>query len=432
MEATKREITHPAKPVFITLPNPKIMKRSHLLMVMILFLLSGSSLRAQTYDLADLVRMKQDTVSKVLITKLKGNQCYIPMDFNSADIKDMSAFREIKDYTVTKVELVYSQYRKSDLFSQPVLNIKRLEALKKEAPEAFTSSLTQWKFTAQTACTNEDDAKNLFHGFILTYRTERPAPLARNEMESMKNVVAYYTHDYKSMIVPASYKSVKKDMMPKPEGYDYYFRDTTVLAVLDRQKEWKDAVVVCDVTGSMNPYLVQTLIWLKLNCKATKAGSYTFFNDGDNKPDSEKKMGATGGVYTTSINTYDSVQNLMFTAMTNGGGGDAPENNIEAILQALKDKPDAKEIIMIADNYANVKDIAMLPRVNKPVRVIVCGADKGINTDYLNIAKATGGSIHTIERDLTDLIKLSEGETFTFKSQKYKLEKGKFKLLYDM
>jgi hypothetical protein len=241
MEASKRDIAGLTKPTFISLLNPIAMKRITLLMVMIALLLSGTMLHAQTYDLSELVRMRQDTVSKVYVTKLKPNQCYIPMDFNSSDIKDMSAFREIKDYTITKVELVYSYYKKYDLFSQPQLNIKRLETLQKEAPEAFTSSLTQWKFTAQTACNNEEEARGLFHGFILTYRAEKPSPILASEVDRMKDVVAYYTHDYKSMVKPASYKMGKADMMPKPEGYEYYFRDTTVLAVLDRQKAWKEA-----------------------------------------------------------------------------------------------------------------------------------------------------------------------------------------------
>ncbi len=411
------------------LPVSNDTKCTNLLLVMILLLVSGLSLQAQTYDLSDLVRMKQDTVSRIFITKLKPNQCYLPMDFNSADIKDLSAYREVRDFTITKVELVYSQYQRDELFQQPDLNIKRLEALKKEAPEAFASSLTQWKFTAQTACANEEEAKGLFHGFILTYRAERGVPISTAYKTDMRNAVAYYTRDYKSMVKPAGYKY---DIAPKPESYDAFFRDTTVLAVLDRQKEWKDALVVCDVTGSMSPYLVQTLVWLKLNCKSTRAGSYTFFNDGDGKQDSEKKIGATGGIYITHEKGYDSVEHMMFRAMDNGGGGDAPENNLEAVIKALRDNPDAKEIVMIADNLANVKDMALLPRVNRPVHVIVCGSAAGINTDYLNIARATGGSIHTMEKDLTDLMSLNEGEVITFRAQKYVVDHGRFKLVYSM
>ncbi len=406
--------------------------KSNLLALAIAMLLPFAILHAQTYELSELVRMKQDTIAKVQITKLKANQCYIPMDFNSAEIKDLSAYREIKDYAITKVELVYSQYKKDNYFDQPVLNIKRLQTLQKEAPEAFANSMTQWKFTAQTRCNTEEEAKKLFHGFILTYRAEWPVPISAGGMENMKKAVDYYTRDYTSMVKTAGMKSVKRDMMPKPEGYDNFFRDTTVLTVLDRQKNWKNSVVVCDVTGSMHPYLVQTLIWLKLNSRSTKTGGYTFFNDGDNKPDIEKKIGRTGGIYSSNSNVFDSLENVMFKAMSNGSGGDAPENNIEAILQAINENPHTKEIVMIADNYANVKDIALLDRVKVPVRVVVCGVDRGINTDYLNIACATGGSIHTIESDLTDLVRYNEGETFTFRSQKYKVDKGRFRLVYDM
>jgi hypothetical protein len=102
------------------------------------------------------------------------------------------------------------------------------------------------------------------------------------------------------------------------------------------------------------------------------------------------------------------------------------------LIKTQERAPECKEIIMIADNFANVKDISLLEKVKKPVHIILCGARVGVNLDYLNIARATGGSVHTIEQDLEDLAKLNEGETITIKGQKFKIEKGKFKLVYEV
>jgi hypothetical protein len=85
--------------------------------------------------------------------------------------------------------------------------------------------------------------------------------------------------------------------------------------------------------------------------------------------------------------------------------------------------------ILIADNWSNIKDYSLMKFVNKPIKIILCGAFLGVNTQYLDLAKATGGSIHTIEEDLTELSALNEGEILKILGKKYIIEKGKFKML---
>lgn len=403
-----------------------------------LLLVSTYFLSAQVVTPDELVRFKQDTTSRYYVSKIKTNQVYIPMDFNSAEMKDLSAWREIKYNTILKVELVYTAYRKSDYFDQPKLNIERLNALRKNAPEAFNSTLTKWKFIAQTDCKTEDEAKNLFHGFVITYRPELAAPLSSDQYDLIHCTVEKYTNpDYSKLIKSAAYGKTKPDLAdaPKPPicGENVMeLRDTAVLSVLNRKTDWKNFAIVCDVTGSMTPYMAQTLIWLKLNAKATKVSSYTFFNDGDGKMDAEKKVGETGGVYAQKTMVYDTIENFLFATMRKGSGGDAPENNLEAVIKTLEKFPDTKEIVMIADNPANVKDIELLYKIRKPIRIVLCGTGYGINADYLNIARMTGGSVHTIEKDIEDLVKINEGEYFEFKGQKFKLQYGKFKPVYEM
>ncbi len=83
---------------------------------------------------------------------------------------------------------------------------------------------------------------------------------------------------------------------------------------------------------------------------------------------------------------------------------------------------------MIADNYAPVKDLELLLKFKFPVKIILCGVSSYINSDYLDIARHTGGSIHTMESDIENLMLLKEGESITINKMKYKISGGKFVL----
>jgi len=179
----------------------------------------------------------------------------------------------------------------------------------------------------------------------------------------------------------------------------------------------------------MYPYMKQVALWHTLEMMDKDRSDYIFFNDGDNKPDDKKVIGSTGGIYYNPGNKPDSVIRTMYMAMSKGGGGDAPENNIEACLAAQKTGAKYSELIMIADNYSSVKDIELLPLLKVPVRVVVCGMDNGIHPDYLKIAYLTGGSVHTIEEDIMNLSNLHDGDTLTIGGKQYRFEKSNFFLV---
>lgn len=189
-------------------------------------------------------------------------------------------------------------------------------------------------------------------------------------------------------------------------------KDSTVLKVFQRNQTWNNLNIVCDITGSMSPYIAQVLVWYQIEYSRNpnKVISTTFFNDGDNTPDNQKKIGTTGGIYHVQNPHYSKVESTIFKAVMNGGGGDAPENDIEAIL-ATEEKLNKKaNLVLVADNYTHPRDMILVEKINNPVKVIVCGSEREINSAYLDLARATGGSIHTIEDDIYDLMKLSEGE----------------------
>lgn len=210
--------------------------------------------------------------------------------------------------------------------------------------------------------------------------------------------------------------------------------DTTnsvVFNVLKRNKQWKNKLIVTDLTGSMYPYAQQVSTWMKLHfMKDTTSQHFAFFNDGDKKRDEDKKIGATGGVYHCKAKTVEELVSTMELTIKKGQGGDAPENVVEAIIFGLNRSGKVDDVILIADNWANARDIKMLARVKVPVHVILCGVYDGmeINEDYLNIAYKTKGSLHTIEQDITDLMKQSKDKKFNINGVDYIIKNGSIKV----
>jgi hypothetical protein len=210
--------------------------------------------------------------------------------------------------------------------------------------------------------------------------------------------------------------------------YSYTMADSTVSQVFRRQR-WSKAMILADVTGSMYPYTGQLLIWLKLTLTDGMRRQFVFFNDGDEKTNSEKVIGKTGGIYKIETADYNEVQKTIEKAMCNGSGGDAPENNIEALIEAERNCISCDSVVMIADNWAPVKDISLLASIKKPVKVVLCGVYDKIHPDYLNIARKTGGSLHLIEQDIYELSKMKEGEVIEIKGTKYRIVDGLFKIV---
>ncbi|MGZ3885437.1 MAG: toxin-antitoxin system YwqK family antitoxin, partial [Bacteroidia bacterium] len=194
-----------------------------------------------------------------------------------------------------------------------------------------------------------------------------------------------------------------------------------------RRNKWNKKLIVADLTGSMYPFAQQISTWLKLHfLRDSLRQNFVFFNDGDNKRDDQKKIGVTGGVYYCTAKTMDQLVNAMNLTIRNGTGGDAPENVVEAILYGLKKNKNIDNVVLLADNWAKVRDLSLITRVKVPVHVLLCGVYDGmeINPDYLNIAYKTKGSIHTIEQDITDLMMQTSGKKFNINGVDYIIKNG--------
>ena len=314
-------------------------------------------------------------------------------------ILNPNAIKSIKGQAIYSVEVMYTDHPKGMDFD--LLVKQRLASLFLIAPELFSNELITWKVVKQTDC-NENNMYDFFHGIVITYRPSSTVAGLRVEREYLKNVLK------------------GKDIL----------RDSTYIKVMNRNK-WQDVAIVNDFTSSMSPYIAEVLVWHSLNIqkRISLINGYTFFNDGNTTPDDKKIIGKTGGIYNTSSQNLDSILNTAVNTIEHGGGGDNEENNVEALIEAQKQFPKARGLVMVADNWANMRDTALISQVKLPVKVVLCGALSTINTQYIDLAYRTKGSIHTIEEDIVDLRKITEGKVIIINKKRYRLIKGSFEMV---
>ncbi len=239
------------------------------------------------------------------------------------------------------------------------------------------------------------------------------------------------TSTIKCEYIDTTKRTYASDTTRRTNALGKYTTPDVVLRAFERNKHWENCLIATDVTGSMYPYLAQFKVWHAKNLEYNKGNhDFVFFNDGNNKPDHTKITGAVGGNYYIKTSSKAELFKTMNTSMTSGGGGDAPENNIEAVIEGLKMNNKVKAVIMIADNNATPRDLELLHQVNVPIRLIVCGAYNGINTAYLEMVRKNKGSIHTMEDDLLNLFQLKENETFTLDGINYIIENGRIRKMH--
>ena len=328
------------------------------------------------------IKVKLDTVSvkKYKIEKPEKafglEQVVLKVPFGEHEISNPEDAEVLKGNLITSVDLIFTQYPADEDFSE--LNQKRMVMLYFAAPNIFSSNLTKWKLISQTGAKNKTVAAGLFHGFVVTFRKPPSDVLSKEESNYLNKLVR-------------GNESIK---------------DSTVLKILDRNENWQNMCIVGDFTSSMSPYTGQLLCWyaLKMKSEKSKVKNFVFFNDGDDKPLSLKKLGETGGIYSCTAGNVDSVIRCAMNTIRQGTANfDLPENDVEALIYAQKKFPDAKELYLVADNWSNMRDYSLISQVKKPVHVILCGATNEANLQYIELAYQTKGSVHTMEEDLEEI-----------------------------
>lgn len=394
--------------------------------------------------------------------------------------KDWLTIRD--SVVVSKVQIVFSKYpMRNGVYKEiyPLL-LNRIKATIELDPSLNTSEIT-WERVWQTHCENNAQVDQLFHGVVIHYDVpEKPtvkgeiSPIIEKKVENgikenikaashkkshkeMSPVLKYMlnhpttpdalretaeklnTEEAEELILtyyreeakqhedgPITDPVVQLNYMYELEVFARQFpeADTLVGQILDRHPEWKKKIVVNDWTGSMYGYGSQVLLWHLMHLEQSGISTVTLFNDGDKKTTRQKKIGKTKGIYTEHADNPAALLDLFNLVMSKGAGGDGPENDVEAILEAAK-QDSTVEIILIADNSACVRDISLAHQIDRPVRVILCGynQEEGVNPDYVYLTKITGGGIYTLEDDLEQLNVTidSDGLLQAFEDERFKL-----------
>jgi hypothetical protein len=348
----------------------------------------------------DIIAQKEIVAPKYLLNPGKLELMRLPMSYGETAVLTDIEREILKIAKVRQVHVVFTDHPKgADLKSLNKGRIKVVEELRKDL---VSDTLVQWKIIRQTACTSEEEAKKLFHGVIILYEKETFLV----ERATVNNLLP-------KEITP---KEAKRRIKKMP--------DTTVYNVLNEMK-WKDMVVVTDFTSSMYPYSAQLVLWFAINTQQTKISDVFFFNDGDQKPNTEKINGQVGGIYHEHRVNFTDVRNLAYKTAGKGiGGEDLEENDLEALLYAMEKAPNAKGYVLIADNSAPPRDMELIDKIKKPVHIILCGTSGGFDLAYLELARKTGGSLHTMEENLNELMKLKEGQSIRVGKRIYKIIDG--------
>jgi hypothetical protein len=305
-------------------------------------------------------------------------QAALLMEYARAEIQNPEAWQALAGEQVAyEIDLVFTLYPRdvdrwrTNYYSLLNARLRNLFAL----DSSLRDKSIRWNMVMQTNCTTEEEAKQFFHGFVIKYR-----PRNARVVEEVRT--------------PAELRELIRG--------NIVTRDSTVISVLDRNPGWQDMLVVMDWTGSMYQFGAQVVIWHKHHQLGdlSRVRHFVFFNDGNNKPDWQKKPGRTGGVYRAKSADLEELVSTMEYVMKKGNGGDNPENDLEALLTSLQYLEGFQEVILIADNKSAVRDMSLLSKIDRPVRVIACDVQNGqVHPHYLQLAKATGGSIHTREKD---------------------------------
>ncbi|RYD83663.1 MAG: hypothetical protein EOP53_00150 [Sphingobacteriales bacterium] len=216
----------------------------------------------------------------------------------------------------------------------------------------------------------------------------------------------------------------------KLEGYlngDIPVVDSTVINTLNRIPLTKNTVIVTDVTGSMHRSVGQLLLWYSMYMGKTPVSKFVFFNDGDGMPDLKKKLGRTGGIYSVQPEDIADLKNVMELAITKGTGGDLPENNIEASLEALAKFKNTDQLILIVDRRSPVKDISLLKKLKIPVHIVLCGPEEVTHPHYLQIAYKTKGNIYSLNSEVKNISNIQEGQKLKIANLTFAFKDGQFR-----
>lgn len=368
------------------------------------------------------------------------------LDYAKAAIRNPEAFERITAERVYQVDLVFTRYPyvfdrwRTDYDWLLAERLKNLHALD---TALFARQDLLWEYILQTDCQSEQEAMRMFHGFVV--HMHPPVPDTLPEVEAMLPEPPKPPEMPEALMQLAEKDKEVRQMAEVIYNWVEPLRDSSVYKVFERHPQWRKKLVIMDWTSSMYHNGSSVLRWHAQQIDDRAMEHLVLFNDGDNKPHAHKKVGKTGGIYHLKPNDVNDVMQRMLRIKQRGGGGDAPENDLEAVLKGVRGLRGFQEVVLIPDRNSSVRDIALVKYIHGPVRVVLFknrvthtqkwasrgqqGEDEWIHPHYLTIASYTKGSLHTHDKDFYDLHEMKAGDTIDIGWYTYeKQANGTFKV----
>ncbi|MBK8845315.1 MAG: energy transducer TonB [Bacteroidetes bacterium] len=133
--------------------------------------------------------LQPDTILSYTRDSIRENQFYLESPFAKASLEKDKTLDKISTSVIYKIELIYTTYRESATFNQDSLNKKRLENLQKIYPQFFDDDMIEWGKIALTGASNKREGKQLFHGFIFTYRLPPATVKIEDEIKKISDLI---------------------------------------------------------------------------------------------------------------------------------------------------------------------------------------------------------------------------------------------------
>jgi hypothetical protein len=265
------------------------------------------------------------------------------------------------------------------------------------------------------------------------YRLRDSMMLARNQYQNFYLHHHYENRDFK--LIETNIKKVAqmdKEALTANQNYYTEIGDEIKSIFYRNKDQWSQKRIIANIDCSMYQYVDELMVWNYSNESEQKNNSYWLFNgfnyggghDGEDSPRSR-------GIFHVPQNNVEGFFTTIDKIVNFSCRGSRLENVVEALILGAEGKTPEEDLLFIADNYSDVKDLDKLKDLKVPVHVLLTASEYGVNENYLEIAYQSGGSVHTTNQDIDaeQLKALKNGDQLSIGKFSYKFYKGKFLMI---
>jgi hypothetical protein len=168
---------------------------NRLLLLLVMLLHATVRVDAQTAYIEGQMQNNTVTAARYSAPRVDQTQMliYVPCMFAQSQLNFWEWPKNINDYVIEQVTLVYTKYRQSEDFNQQQLNRTRTQQLLNKCGAALKSPMIVWEQCIQTGANSPEEGRDYFHGFVLLVRK----PMTREERKTELTYIDSLTKLYR-------------------------------------------------------------------------------------------------------------------------------------------------------------------------------------------------------------------------------------------